>query len=386
MSSNQEANSPSAPVEDERVRFFRERLHNNPQQFLDDMEAMSNELNHLRAAIHTPPSVVPDPPVQIPSPSSSLDPQIAALMQLLMAKKSEPRSEKLPDIPEYEGDESQLDAWEQSLIQRMHINNDRYPSEQSKIAYGENRLTIGKKAHNLMNPYRVDGICILTSFADWRSALRRACGNPYEQEDARKYLRETLKQGSMSFEEYYNLFSQKKDRSKMEDASLIDAMKANINYSTQSAALMYRVPGTNQRPITFEEHVTMWLETDRGLRQIRHIAPKASTTSTAITTPPKRPNPPPTIPSAAPPIKAPASSLVPSSPPIGDPMDLSSAMAAVKGQSLKTEGVRKICEDWKLCFYCKLQHPGRSAADCPNKKINLRSMELQNPETDQGKA
>jgi hypothetical protein len=386
MSSNQEANFSSVSVEDERVRFFRERLHNNPQQFLDDMEVMSNELNHLRAAIHISSFVVSDPPVQILSLFSSLDPQIAALMQLLMVKKFESRSEKLPNISEYEGDESQLDAWEQSLIQRMHINNDRYPFEQSKIAYGENRLTIGKKAHNLMNPYRVDGICILTSFVDWRFALRRACGNPYEQEDARKYLRETLKQGSMSFEEYYNLFSQKKDRFKMEDASLIDVMKANINYFTQSAVLMYRVSGTNQRSITFEEHVIMWLETDRGLRQIRHIAPKASTTSTAIITLSKRSNPPLTILSTAPPIKAPASSLVLSSPPIGDPMDLSSAMAAVKGQFLKTEGVRKICEDWKLCFYCKLQHSGRSAADCPNKKINLRSMELQNSETDQEKA
>ena len=309
-----------------------------------------------------------------------------AMMQLLLASKNSLiRSEKLPDITEYEGEEVKLDAWEQSLIQRMHVNNDRYPFDQAKIAYAESRLTIGKKAHNLMNAYRVDGLCILTSFAEWRSALRRACGNPYEQEDARKYLRDILKQGSSSFEEYYNLFAQKKDRSKMEDASLIDAMKANVNYSTQTAALMYRVPGTQRQPTTFDEHVTMWLETDRGLRQIRHIAPKANTTT--ITPTPKKPNPlsalPPTV---APAAKAPVAS--PASPAllIGDPMDLSSAMAAVKGQSLKTEGVRKICEDWKLCFYCKLQHPGKSATDCPNKRTNLRSMELEAPDIDQGKA
>lgn len=60
------------------------------------------------------------------------------------------KSEKLPDIPLYEGGLNELDAWEQSLIQRLHINRDRYPTEQDKIAYAELRLTNGKKAHNLM--------------------------------------------------------------------------------------------------------------------------------------------------------------------------------------------------------------------------------------------
>ena len=280
MSSQEE----NPPYQDERVRFVQERLQSNPQQFLNEMEAMPNELAQLRAAAKTPSPSASDPPVSTLNPAlaPSLDPQIAALMMLLLARNPEPRSEKLPDIPEYDGDEARLDAWEQSLIQRMHINNDRYPSDESKIAYAENRLIIGKTAHNLMNSYRVDGLCTLTSFSDWRFALRRACGNPYEQEDARKYLRETLKQGSMSFEEYYNLFSQKKDRSRMEDASLIEAMKTNVNYSTHSAALMYRVPGTNRQPITFDEHVTMWLETDRGLRQIRHLAPKSSNTTAGV--------------------------------------------------------------------------------------------------------
>jgi hypothetical protein len=67
----------------------------------------------------------------------------------------------------------------------------------------------------------------------------------------------TLKQRSMNFEKYYNLFSQKKNRFKMKDASLIDAMKFNVSYFTQLAVLMYRVSKINQRSITFDEHVTM---------------------------------------------------------------------------------------------------------------------------------
>ena len=33
-------------------------------------------------------------------------------------------SEKLPDIPEYDGDRDKLNAWEHALIQRMHVNHD----------------------------------------------------------------------------------------------------------------------------------------------------------------------------------------------------------------------------------------------------------------------
>jgi hypothetical protein len=58
----------------------------------------------------------------------------------------------------------------------------------------------------------------------------------------------------------------------MKDASLIDVMKFNVSYFTQSAALMYRVSESNQRSITFDEHVIMWLKTDRELQQIRHVA------------------------------------------------------------------------------------------------------------------
>ena len=126
-----------------------------------------------------------------------------------------------------------LDAWEQALIQRMNINHDRYPTDTAKIAYAESRLTIGKRASILMMPYRRDGICTISTFAEYRHILRHVCGNPFEAEDARTYLRDTLKQGSGSFMEYYQLFCQKKDRSGMEEASLIDCFKRNVSYAVQ---------------------------------------------------------------------------------------------------------------------------------------------------------
>jgi hypothetical protein len=312
---------------------------------------MFNELNHLRIAIHTSSFVVLDFSVQIFSFFSSLDSQIAILMQLLLIKKLESRSKKLSNISKYDEDEFQLNAWEQSLIQRMHINNDRYSFEQFKIAYEENRLTIEKKAHNLMNSYRVDDLCILIFFVDWRFALRRVCDNSYEQKNARKYLRETLKQRSMSFEKYYNLFFQKKNRFKMKNASLIDAMKFNVSYFTQAAVLMYRVSEINQRSITFDEHVTMWLETNRELRQIRHVVLNKSLASNIFTSRKEQT-------SQAFSVKELMISLASASVSIAmmlseNSMNLSSIMTAIKDQSLKTHEIRKICENWKLCFYCK---------------------------------
>jgi hypothetical protein len=87
-------------------------------------------------------------------------------MQLFLIKKLESRLKKLSKISKYNEDESQLNVWKQSLIQQMHINNDRYSFEQFKIAYEKNRLTIEKKAHNFMNSYRVDDFYTLIFFVD----------------------------------------------------------------------------------------------------------------------------------------------------------------------------------------------------------------------------
>lgn len=90
----------------------------------------------------------------------------------------------------------------------MHVNHDRDLTDVEKIANAESTLTIGKKALNLTNRHRVEGLYSRNSFKDWRRKLRDACDNRFEEEDSRVYLRDTLKQGSMSFDEYYNLFSQ----------------------------------------------------------------------------------------------------------------------------------------------------------------------------------
>ena len=57
-----------------------------------------------------------------------------------------------------------------------------------------------------MSQYRVNKLCVLTSFDEWRRNLRHYYENSFEVEDARTYLRKTLKQDSLNFAEYYNFF------------------------------------------------------------------------------------------------------------------------------------------------------------------------------------
>lgn len=304
---------------------------------------------------------------------AGLSPTLTQPTNYTSRPRSPPRSEKLPDIPEYDGDVDKLDAWEQSLIQRMDVNHDRYTTARAKIAYAESRLTIGKKAYNLMNPYRKEGLCTLTSFSDWRSKLRAACGNPFEQEDARNYIKE-LKQGSLPFEEYYNLFSQKKERSHMEDASLIDALNHNVNFQTQQASVSWRTP-EGKIPSTFAEYVLMYSQIDNKLRQIRHRLPRQSSAPATTGAGTKNSNQKPTVTNSFARINSPmvvATTPVIPMPP-GDPMDLSAAQAAVKGRKLSEPSVKAICDKWKLCYYCKLSHPGLVAKNCPNKQTQLRS-------------
>lgn len=64
-------------------------------------------------------------------------------------------------------------------------------------------------------------------------------------------------------------------------------------------------------------------------------------------------------------------------------MDLSSAITAVKGKIFKILGVKKICDDYKLCYYCKQSHPGMTTKTCPNKGTALRSGEFLDIEDNQ---
>ncbi len=103
------------------------------------------------------------------------------------------RFKKLLDISEYEKNKDWLNAWKQSLIQHMNMNDDHYFSHRVKIIYVKSWLIIDKKAHNLMSQYWINDLCIIFIFTDWQHKLHHCCNNSFKTEDAHLYLHETLK-------------------------------------------------------------------------------------------------------------------------------------------------------------------------------------------------
>ncbi len=289
------------------------------------------------------------------------------------------RFKKLLDISEYERNKNRLNAWKQSLIQRMNMNDDHYFSHRVKIVYVESRLIIDKKTHNLMSQYRVNDLCIIFIFADWWHKLRHCCNNFFKTEDAHLYLREILKQDMNSFADYYNLFYQKKECSLMKNFSLIDCLKRNVNYFTQVIVFFWRNLD-EIRSFIFHQWVQAFFDIDEELQQLKHcqshfifvivlfIKVKSISASTSNSWDSK-------IIISVTVVLTVSSSLSFSL--LDESMNLSFVIVIVQDKTLIVSEIKKICNKWKLCYYCKLQHLSKIAKECSNKKFfTLRIMNV----------
>ncbi len=289
------------------------------------------------------------------------------------------RFEKLFNISEYEKDKDRLNAWEQSLIQRMNVNDDRYFFHRVKIVYVESRLIIDKKTHNLMSQYRVNDLCIIFIFADWQHKLHHCCDNSFETEDARLYLRETLKQDMNSFVDYYNLFYQKKECSLMKDFSLIDCLKRNVNYFTQVVVFFWwNLDET--RSFIFHQWIQTFFDINEEFQQLKHRQSRfvfvivsfikvkniSALTSNSLSS---------KIIISVTVVSTISLSLSFSS--LDESMNLSFVIVIIQDKILIVSEIKKICNKWKLCYYCKLQHLSKITKECSNKKFfTLRVMNV----------
>ncbi len=289
------------------------------------------------------------------------------------------RFKKLFDISEYEKNKDRLNAWEQSLIQRMNMNDDRYLSHRVKIVYVESRLIIDRKTHNLMNQYRVNDLCIIFIFTDWWHKLHHCCDNSFKTEDAHLYLRETLKQDMNNFVNYYNLFYQKKECSLMKDFSLIDCLKRNVNYFIQ-VVIFFWWNFNETRSFIFHQWVQAFSDIDEELQQLKHrqshfifiiisfIKVKNISASTSNSLSSK-------IIISVTVVSTVSSSLSLSF--LDESMNLSFVIVIIQDKILIISEVKKICNKWKLCYYCKLQHSSKIIKECSNKKLfTLRIMNI----------
>ena len=54
---------------------------------------------------------------------------------------------------------------------------------------------------------------------------------------------------------------------------------------------------------------------------------------------------------------------------LDESMNLSFIIIIVQDKTLIVSEIKKICNKWKLCYYCKLQHLNKIAKECSNKKF-----------------
>ncbi len=50
-------------------------------------------------------------------------------------------------------------------------------------------------------------------------------------------------------------------------------------------------------------------------------------------------------------------------------MNLSFIIIIIQDKTLIVSEIKKICNKWKLCYYCKLQHSNKIVKECSNKKL-----------------
>ncbi len=157
----------------------------------------------------------------------------------------------------------------------------------------------------------------------------------------------------------------------MKDFSLIDCLKRNVNYFTQVVVFFWWNFNETQLFI-FHQWVQAFSDIDEELQQLKHHQPhfifviisfikvknvSALTSNswdskiiTFVTV-----------------ISTVSSSLSFSF--LDESMNLSFVIVIVQDKTLIVSKIKKICNKWKLCYYCKLQHSSKIAKECSNKKL-----------------
>ncbi len=157
----------------------------------------------------------------------------------------------------------------------------------------------------------------------------------------------------------------------MKDFSLIDCLKRNVNYFIQVITFFWRNFDETWSFI-FHQWVQAFFDIDEELQQLKHrqshfifiivlfikvksifalidnsLNSKIIISVTVVLTV--------------------SSSLSFSF--LNESMNLNFVIVIIQDKILIVSEIKKICNKWKLCYYCKLQHSSKIAKECSNKKL-----------------
>ncbi len=158
----------------------------------------------------------------------------------------------------------------------------------------------------------------------------------------------------------------------MKDFSLIDCMKHNVSYIIQVIIFFWR--NLNEtRSFIFHQWVQAFFKIDEKLQQLKHYQScfiiffsvslvKVKNISASISNSLNS-----RIIISVTVISTVFSSLSLSF--IDESMNLSFVIVIIQDKILIVSEIKKICNKWKLYYYCKLQHSSKITKECSNKKF-----------------
>jgi hypothetical protein len=275
------------------------------------------------------------------APATFTQEQVLQMMQMMQSqlqpralREDHVRSEKTPDVPEYDGKggAAALDAFATALKMKFKLSADRFPTPAMRINYVYSRAR--GEAQEILTELINDE----TEMADWAAAvdhLRLAFDDPDpEYAAARKLL--AVRQASRPFREFYIEFRQHARRVPVNTEFMKHLLRNAL-----SRELTAQVAHRDVRYLTYEQLVEECQRLDPIARQTT-LPPRAQLA---------RSTPRPAVAAAAPAV-APASTSAAPTARDPDAMDLDA-------KRLQREQRRKD----GLCFYCG--KPGHRARECP---------------------
>ncbi|RKF60460.1 hypothetical protein OnM2_050068 [Erysiphe neolycopersici] len=118
------------------------------------------------------------------SERQSMNDETLTKLAELLTNRSQPnfKSPFMPDPPVFSGDKKDFLTWKSSVLLKLNINNDHFPSDQSRMAYIYSRLSNQSQSH--LQSWLNDGTLTFTSVDQMFKLLSTLFDDPNRARDA----------------------------------------------------------------------------------------------------------------------------------------------------------------------------------------------------------
>ncbi|KAI0995915.1 hypothetical protein K3495_g12267 [Podosphaera aphanis] len=281
------------------------------------------------------------------APSSSAGENADPIERLVQALNAQTRSHtirsaELRETEIFSGLKKDFPSWKESVLLKLNVNADHYPTDQSKMALIYSLLNPESRTH--IRPWLSEGVLTYPSLADMWTHLTTLFDDPNASRDAAARL--------------HSNYQKKRPFSSWIADIRRDALLAG--YDTNSLQLrnlvLLNMSVELKRALIHERDIDS-LNFDQAVSRLQDIDNRQRSLAEFLSRGNRRDLPGPSVQSSNPPVNSAANAVH------GDPMDLSGAVAQPRGPLSQEERDRRRRNG--LCYYCG--EPGHKSGGCPRK-------------------